>query len=144
MEPQVYYYVTLWPMNVNDLKINNKLNYYLQFRQCTSNKHTLQSTFKTNESRQKYILFYHIVHWSLGLSQWLKSPICLQQIILSYFLLETLINCHVNDVSLNCKSYTCFAPVFIRRSCLIRRMTNFRSLAVHLEKKKKNSMSLLF
>lgn len=25
--PQVYYYVTLWPMNVIDLKINKKSNY---------------------------------------------------------------------------------------------------------------------
>ena len=30
-------------------------------------------------------------------------------------------------------SYTCFAPVFIRRSCLISRMINFRSFAVHLK-----------
>ena len=33
-------------------------------------------------------------------------------------------------------SYTCFAPVFIRRSCLISRMINFRSFAVHLKMKK--------
>ena len=31
-------------------------------------------------------------------------------------------------------SYTCFAPVFIRRSCLIRRMMNFKSFAEHLKK----------
>lgn len=33
-------------------------------------------------------------------------------------------------------SYTCFAPVFIRRSCLIRRMMNFKSFAEHLKKNK--------
>ena len=32
-------------------------------------------------------------------------------------------------------SYTCFAPVFIRRSCLIRRMMNFKSFAEHLKTK---------
>ena len=42
-------------------------------------------------------------------------------------------------------SYTCFAPVFIRRSCLIRRMMNFKSFAEHLKKKikdKKNKKNL--
>ena len=38
-------------------------------------------------------------------------------------------------------SYTCFAPVFIRRSCLIRRMMNFKSFAEHL-KTKKNKKNL--
>ena len=33
-------------------------------------------------------------------------------------------------------SYTCFAPVFIRRSCLIRRMMNFKSFAEHLKQNK--------
>ena len=33
-------------------------------------------------------------------------------------------------------SYTCFAPVFILRSCLIRRMINFKSFAEHLKQNK--------
>ena len=42
-------------------------------------------------------------------------------------------------------SYTCFAPVFILRSCLIRRMINFKSFAEHLKQnkdKKKNKKNL--
>lgn len=42
-------------------------------------------------------------------------------------------------------SYTCFAPVFILRSCLIRRMINFKSFAEHLKQnkdRKKNKKNL--
>ena len=43
--------------------------------------------------------------------------------------------CIYNSSSIHVRlfSYTCFAPVFIRRSCLISRMINFRSFAVHLK-----------
>ena len=43
--------------------------------------------------------------------------------------------CIYNSCSIHVRlfSYTCFAPVFIRRSCLISRMINFRSFAVHLK-----------
>ena len=55
--------------------------------------------------------------------------------IKKYQLILIIVVCLYNSCSIHVLlfSYTCFAPVFIRRSCLISRMINFRSSAVHLK-----------